>query len=349
MLVQPQRLADFTSQIFLAAGCNPSESQCISNNLVDANLCGHDSHGVIRIMQYIEYLRAGTICPGKQMEVVGETSTSIVVDGHLGWGQVICGQTMEAVARKAKQSGLAMSAIRNSGHMGRVGYWAEQLANEDLISLHFLNTTGKGMMAVPFGGTDRRLSLCAMAACVPVEQRPPLLLDFTTTVMAEGKLRVALNQGVAVPPGTIVDKQGQPTTDPKAFYDGGALLPIAAHKGHGLNMIADILSGALSGGGCTAPDVTTLQNTLTTIAIDPTPLVDRQAYFTEIKRYCDWVTDSPPQTPGNDVLAPGEMEHQTRLQRKQNGILLDDTTWKQIIEIAQSFGLSCDDSAMSLH
>ena len=187
------------------------------------------------------------------MEVVGETSTSIVVDGNLGWGQVICGQTMEVVARKAKESGLAMSAIRNSGHMGRVGYWAEQLANDDLISLHFLNTTGKGMMAVPFGGTDRRLSLCAIAACVPVEQRPPLLLDFTTTVMAEGKLRVALNQGVAVPPGTIVDKQGQPTTDPKAFYDGGALLPIAAHKGHGLNMIADILSGALSGGGLYCP------------------------------------------------------------------------------------------------
>jgi len=347
MLAQMTPLTDFTARIFVAAGCGQREANCVARNLVDANLCGHDSHGVIRIMQYVGYMQEGTVRAGEEIKIVCETDTALVVDGNLGMGQVICEQTMDRVARKAKKHGLAIGSIRNTGHMGRLGYWAEQLARDDLISLHFLNTTGLGMLAVPFGGTDRRLSLCAVAACVPCETRPPLLLDFTTTVVAEGKLRVARNQGVQVPPGTIVDKSGQPTTDPNDFYDGGALLPIASHKGHGLNMIADILSGALSGGGCTAPGKDFLQNTMTCIAIDPAPLVDRKAYFAEIQRYCAWVTDSPPSKPGHDVLAPGDVEHRTRQEREHSGIPIDETTWGQITELAVSLGLSGDDSGLT--
>lgn len=344
MLTDFKLLTEFVSRIFLNAGCDHRESKCIARHLVDANLSGHDSHGVIRIMQYIDYLREGTVHPGQHIEIVRETNTAVVVDGKLGFGQVLGEETMEIVARKAKAFGMAMGSIGNSSHTGRLGDWAEQLAREDLISLHFLNTTGMGMMAVPFGGTDRRLSLCAFAACVPVAGRPPLLLDFTTTVMAEGKLRVARNKGETLPPGTIVDRNGQPSTDPNDFYDGGALLPIAAHKGHGLNMIVDILAGAVSGGGCTAPDEEILRNTMTCIAIDPSPLVNRDAYFDEIKRYCDWVTGSPPSKPGNEVLTPGALEHRTRIERKRNGIPVDTTTWNQILEIANSFGVSYEGS-----
>lgn len=340
MLIQAEPLRNLTSHIFVAAGCDDGEANCIARHLVDANLCGHDSHGVIRIMQYIDYLQNNLVRAGQKLDIVFESSTAIVGDGNLGFGQVIGEQAMDMVARKAKKFGMALSAIRNSSHAGRLGDWAEQLGREGLISLHFLNTTGKGMMAVPFGGSDRRLSLCAVAACVPVQGRPPLLLDFTTTVMAEGKLRVALNAGKSVPNGTIVNKQGEPTIDPKDFYDGGALLPIAAHKGHGLNMIADILAGALSGGGCTRPNEDLLQNTMTCIAIDPAPMVDSGKYFAEIKRYCDWVTGSPPVEPGTVVLAPGEMEHRTRTYRSESGIPIDDTTWKQISSLAESLDVN---------
>jgi len=339
MLADIQPLTQLTTRIFMAAGCEQPEAACVAGHLVDANLCGHDSHGVIRIMQYIDYIREGTLCPGQHARITRETDTGVVVDGNLGFGQVICEQTMEIVSRKAKRHGMAVGSIANTSHMGRTGDWAEQLARENLISLHFLNTTGLGMLAVPFGGSDRRMSLCAVAACVPVNDGPPLLLDFTTTVMAEGKLRIARNKGVSVPPGTIVDAQGQPTTDPNDFYAGGALLPIAAHKGHGLNIIADILAGALSGGGCTAPGETILRNTMTSIAIDPAPLVDPTAYFSEITRYCQWVTGSPPREPGGQVLTPGAIEHQTRQQRGHTGIPIDDTTWQQIVETAESHGL----------
>src|SRR5690606_13466218 len=172
---------------------------------------------------------------------------------------------------------------------------------------------------------------------------PPILLDFTTTVVAEGKLQVARNKGLPVPEGTIVDRHGNPTTDPADFYAGGALLTIAGHKGHGLNIVTDLLAGALSGGGCTAPGVTVMENAMTSIAIDPAPLVDRAAYEAQILRFAGWVTASPPRDPARPVMMPGEMEHRTRQQRLRDGIPIDDTTWSQILEAGALFGVEADE------
>ena len=343
MRIQPQPLSRAVSRIFVTAGCQPDEADCVARHLVDSNLCGHDSHGVIRVSRYIEFIKAGTVRPGQCMSVVFENDTMVVIDGHMGFGQVIGEQAMGRLADKTKKSGLALATVRNCGHAGRLGAWAEQLAEHDLISLHFLNTTGRGMCAVPFGGTDRRQSLCVIAACLPVDSGEPILFDGTTSTTAEGKLFVARNQGVPVPAGQIIDKHGNPTTDPNDFYAGGAILPMGGHKGYGLNIIADILAGALSGGGCTRAGVEVLVNTVTSIAIDPAPLTDREAYFAEIKRYCDWVTGSPPREPRGEVLLPGQKEHRTRNERKRNGIPLDETTWQQLIEAAVSVGMNRQD------
>jgi uncharacterized oxidoreductase len=142
-----------------------------------------------------------------------------------------------------------------------------------------------------------------------------------------------------VAPGTIIDKNGNPTTDPNDFYAGGALLPIGAHKGFCLNVMADILAGALSGGGCTAPGVTELVNCMTSMAVDPNPFTDRNAYVQEIRRYTDWVTGSPPKEAGGKVLLPGDKEHQTREQRSREGIPLDETTWNQILQAGEMVGI----------
>ena len=342
MKVQAGPLREAVAAIFAAAGCSSDESTGLAANLVDANLCGHDSHGVIRVVQYIRYVNNGTVKRGQTISIVAETPTLVVVDGNLGFGQTIGRQTMALLSSKAKASGLALSSIRNSSHFGRVGAWAEQLAADGLISLHFTTTTGLGMLAVPFGGTDRRLSLCVIAAAVPVDGRDPLLLDCATTTTAEGKLRVARNKGVPVPPGQIVDKDGNPSTDANDFYAGGAILPMAGHKGHGLTIIADLLAGALSGGGCTAPGVTLMNSSMTSIAIDPGPVTDREAYFAEIRRFCDWVTGSPPKDEAARVLLPGEIEHMTRAKRNRDSIAIDDETWRQIVETAASVGLDSD-------
>lgn len=343
MLIHADRLERMITRIFAAAGCSQKEAACVSRHLVDSNLCGHDSHGVIRVIRYIEFLRDDKVHAGRNISVVFENTTVAVLDGNRGFGQVIGEQAMNLLAAKAKKSGMAMIALRNTGHLGRLGDWAEHLARHDLISFHFLNTTGLGMLAVPFGGTDRRLSLCPVSICVPLEGRPPVLMDFTTTVVAEGKLAVARNKKESVAPGTIIDKDGNPTTDPNDFYDGGALLPIGEHKGYCLNVMADILAGALSAGGCTAPGVTELVNCLTSMAVDPTPFTNRKAYIEEIKRYTDWVTGSPPKKPGGKVLLPGEKEHQTRALRGRDGIPLDETTWNQILQAAEAAGISRSD------
>lgn len=339
MLLDAQALERTVAAIFAAAGCDASESACVARHLVDSNLCGHDSHGVIRVGRYIDFLKAGTVQAGRHMTVVLDAGAIAVVDGGLGFGQVIGEEAMDLLADKAAGTGLAMVAIRNVGHLGRLGDWAEQLGRRGLVSLHFLNTTGLGMMASPFGGTDRRLSICPLAMCVPVEGRPPVLLDISTTTVAEGKVAVARNKGEALPTDTIVDRQGRPTTDPNDFYAGGSILPIAGHKGHGLNILTDLLSGALSGGGCTAPGVTTLVNTMTSIAIDPARFTDRDAYVAEVRRYADWVVGSPPRDPGSPVRMPGEVEHLTREQRRRDGVPVDDATWAQIVAAGEKVGL----------
>jgi uncharacterized oxidoreductase len=267
MIIQAGPLEKATAAIFVAAGCEPGEADCVARHLVDSNLCGHDSHGVIRIARYLGFMKNGTVRPGQHAKVVFENATALVIDGNMGFGQVIGEETMNRLAPMAKKVGMALATIRNCGHAGRLGDWAEQLAQHGLISMHFLNTTGLGMMAMPFGGSDRRLSLNPLAICVPVAGRPPVLLDITTTTVAEGKLAVARNKGEKVPLGTIVDKAGNPTTDPNDFYAGGALLTVGGHKGYGLNVVTDLLSGGLSGGGCTRPGVTVMANTMTSLGM----------------------------------------------------------------------------------
>lgn len=345
MLVQAEPLTKAVARIFEGAGSNEAEAGCVARHLVDSNLCGHDSHGVIRVGRYVGFVKAGTLMPNVTPKVVVETPVSAVVDGGMGYGQVVGEFAMNLLGRKAKAATLGLVSIRNCGHLGRTGDWAEQLGAQGLISLHFMNTTGLGMMAVPFGGTDRRLSLNPVAICVPIPGRRSVLVDFTTSTVAEGKLAVARNKGEPVPLGTIVDSRGRPTTDPNDFYAGGALLPIAGHKGHGLNIAIDLLAGALSGGGCTRPGVTVMANTMTSIAIDPTPLVDAGAYVEEMIRYCDWVTGSPPAEPDAKVMLPGEVEHATRARRRREGVPLDDTTWGQITAAGESVGVTAAEIA----
>ena len=340
MRIEARTLERLVAAIFSAAGSTSEEGSCVARHLVSSNLCGHDSHGVIRVSRYLAFVKDGQIRPGSNMTVVFESDTAAIVDGNMGFGQVIGEQAIDLLAKKAKSSGISLASIRNSGHLGRLGDWAERLAEHGLVFLHFLNTTGRGMMAMPFGGSDRRLSLNPLSICVPVAGRHPILLDMTSTVVAEGKLAVARNKGEQVAPGTIVDKSGQPTTDPNDFYDGGALLTIGGHKGFVLNVMIDLLSGALSGGGCTKPGETVLVNTMTSIALDPAPITDPVAYFKEIARYGDWVTASPPAVPDGRVILPGDFEQETRAERQAKGIPIDQTTWQEIVGAGLSAGMT---------
>ena len=246
MILSHDRLEQIVRDVFGAAGCMPDERERIAHYLVESNLVGHDSHGIIRVPFYIDWLRAGKVLANQSLAVVFENDALAVVDGQFGFGQVMGEQATKLGIAKAEYQGVAVVALRNSGHLGRIGDWAELAAHAGKFSLHFVNTSGGGILVAPFGGSQRRLSANPVAAGVPVESGPPIILDMSTCTIAEGKIKVAFNRGTTVPDGCLLDGAGYPTNDPKAFYanPAGAILPVGGHKGYGLSVIAEVLAGA---------------------------------------------------------------------------------------------------------
>ena len=192
------RLTALVEAIMRGAGCNADEAHTVASRLVDANCAGHESHGVIRVAKYLDWVRDGTLVPNAAPTLVVDAPAFAIVDGQRGFGQVIGEYATRLGIAKAKDSGIAMIGLRNCGHLGRVGDWAEMAAREGVVSLHFLNTSGAQRVA-PFGGSDRRLSTNPISIGVPVDGGDPVIVDLTTSTVAEGKLMVAMNKGELVP------------------------------------------------------------------------------------------------------------------------------------------------------
>jgi uncharacterized oxidoreductase len=339
----PDKLIRLVAAIMAAAGSRTDEAHTIARRLVDSNLVGHDSHGVLRVGKYLEWVRQGWLVPNQKPDIVFENDSIAILDGRRGFGQVAGEFAGRVGIAKAARAGIAMIGLRNCGHLGRVGDWAELAAEAGQVSLHFLNTSGAQRVA-PFGGSDRRLSTNPITVGVPVIGADPIVLDVTTSMVAEGKLMVAMNKGEQVPPGCIIDKNGKPTTDPHDFYDGGALLTVGAHKGSGLSVIVDLLAGAISTGRSSDPADTVLRNNMLSIYIAPSVYDTSGDVPREVARFVEWVRASPPSKPGAPVLMPGEVERRTRAARMAAGIELDDTTWADLIAAAASVGLSESDA-----
>jgi len=324
--------------IMAAGGCHADEAQTVARRLVDANLVGHDSHGVIRVGKYLEWVGTGWLRTNQAPSVVTESDAFAIIDGNRGFGQVVGEFAARMGIAKAARTGIALIGLRNCGHLGRVGDWAEMAAAAGQVSLHFLNTSGAQRVA-PYGGRDRRLSTNPISIGIPVAGADPVILDVTTSMVAEGKLMVAANKGEQVPQGWIVDREGRPTTDPRDFYDGGALLTVGAHKGSGLSIVTDLLAGAISTGRSSDPDDPVLRNNMLSIYIAPALYDPDGGVLREARRLVDWVKASPPVDPLQPVLTPGEIERRTRAERLAHGIPIDDKTWADLEQAAAQVGL----------
>jgi uncharacterized oxidoreductase len=344
MNVAHERLLSLAAGIFRAEGCQADEARRVAGRLVESNLVGHDSHGVIRIPSYVQWLRDGKVFAGRSIDVVLENEAIAVVDGRFGLGQTIGEQATQLAIDKSAAYGVAVVALRNSGHLGRIGDWAEMAARAGRISLHFVNTSGAGMLVAPHGGIDRRLSANPIAAGVPTGRGEPLILDMSACTIAEGKIRVALNSGQPLPDGCVIDFQGRPTNDPRVFYGDppGAILPIAGHKGSGLSVIIEMLAGALTGGSCSRPEhAWRVVNGMLSIVIDPAVFSAAESFSGEVQRFVEFVKSSRTLTPDGEILMPGEAEQRTRTRRVSEGIPLDDVTWGQICATGASLGVEC--------
>ena len=342
MIFTDEILRALTQRIFAAAGCHTEEADRVARMLVDSNLVGHDSHGVIRIPTYVQWLKNGKVIANQTIKLVADHGPLATVDGQYGLGQTVGYQSMQLAVQKAREHGVAVIGLRNAGHLGRIGDWPQMAVGAGMISLNFVNTSGAGMLVSPFGGIDRRLSVNPFAAGIPSRDGDPLLLDMSAATIAEGKVRVALNRGEQVPSGCIVDAHGQPTQDPVVFYGDppGSILPIAGHKGFGLSMIIEVLAGALTGGSCTNPDnADRLANGMLSIVVDPLQVMSANDFFPELQRYVEFVKSSRTLTPDGEILMPGDPERRTKERRIRDGIELDDNTVVQIAETAQSLGV----------
>ncbi len=215
-------LRQLVTDTFAAAGCSAEEAERIGRYLTASNLSGHESHGILRVPRYLHWLGEGNITRDQTITVASENDVLAVVDGNFGFGQTVGPQAVRLGMEKAAKNGLALIGLRNSGHLGRIGDWAEMAAAEGLISIHFVNTSGLGLLVAPFGGAERRLSTNPVCIGIPDKRGEPLVLDFATSIVAEGKVLNAHGGGKPLPEGALIDGDGALSTDPAE--EGGEVL-----------------------------------------------------------------------------------------------------------------------------
>lgn len=342
VLAEQGRLREFIASIFLKSGSEAREAREIADHLVDANLAGHDSHGVGMVPAYMLHLKGGWVVPNRAPVRVGGVDPFAVFDGQMGYGQPVLNAVIAQAADIARRHGVALVTTRNAQHIGRVGTYAEQLLAQGLMSIHFVNAVYEQASVAPFRGSDPRLM--TNPVCIAIPGPKPVLLDMATSTIALGKVRVAYNKGVPVAPGRLIDHSGQPTTDPKVMFEEpkGAQTAFGEHKGWALAFVAEILGGALTGGprsGVTPGEKHGLVNGMFSIVMEPGRLIDGGGFDAAVAQLTDWVKASPAANPDEPVLVPGEPERASREARGRDGIPIDTTTWRQIGACARALEL----------
>ena len=334
MVFQHKKLKSAIAAIAAAGGSEPAEAELVADNLVTANLTGHDSHGIGMMPRYVEALLEGGLHPNRKVEVKLDGGSLLALDGGAGYGQSIGLQATRLAIERAKKHGVSITALGNSHHLGRIGHWAEMAVAEGLVSIHFVNVQSFARVA-PFAGADRRFGTNPVCIGIPLAGEPPFVLDMATSAVAQGKLRVAHNKRAKIPLGWLIDDQGNPTDDPRwgVIAPLGAMTCFGEHKGYGLAVACELLGGALTGGGVTDYDNKTQRrvlNGMISIVVDPARLGTQTSFKKDAKSFLAWLRSSRA-APGHDrVRIAGEPEREYRAVRERDGILVDDETWKEI-------------------
>lgn len=335
-------LIGFVEQIFQGAGAPADIAATVAGSLVKSDMVGHESHGVVRVRQYLDAIERGDIDPAARPQVVHERPTLCLVDACNAFGQVAAAYAMEQAIDRAQTYGLAAVGLKQCGHVGRLGEWVEMAAQEKLAALAFCNGGGRGGSVTPFGGAARVLSTNPIAAALPTGTGAPIVLDFATSAVAEGKVRVARNRNKTIPEGWIVNKAGEPTTNPNDLYEGGMLLPAAGHKGYGLSLLVEYLGGIMTGAGCPCFPAFVPGNGVLFMVIDVEAFRPFADYQEDSEELLTRIKGAVPAPGFEEVLLPGEPEQRMLAQRTAHGLTVDDATWTQLTEAARHFGLETE-------
>jgi len=341
------------ARILAGAGSSAAEAEQVAANLVLANLSGHDSHGVGMVPRYVDAVHEGGLVPNAAARVVLDAGAMLTLDGQHGYGQIVGVQALELGIARAQQLGSCILSLAGAHHLGRIGHFAEMAVAQGLVALHFVNVLSRPVVA-PWGGGDGRFGTNPCCIGVPLVGKDgsaaePFILDFATSRVAQGKMRVAHNKGERVAPGTLIDEHGAPTDDPGVVVvpqsNGlfGALTTFGEHKGYGLAVACELLGGALTGGGTWHREADTRRsvfNGMLTVLIDPVKLGTQQRFEQEAAAFIDWLRRSPPGAGFDAVQIAGEPERQARAARQRDGIWIDDMTWREIVAAGAKVGVT---------
>lgn len=337
VLLPASRLRAIAERILRAAGADEGAAALVAGSLVNSDLAGVASHGAMRISEYLDAIRAGRIVPTARPQVAGDHGSLVVLDGRRAFGQVAAAELSSLVAARAAAHGVSAGILSGVQHVGRLGEWVERAACAGAIALAWCSCGDRNGNVVPFGGRRARLGTNPIAYAVPGSPHPAVVADFSTSVVAEGKVRLFLHAGEPVPDGWLVDSDGHATNDPTALYDGGAILPAGGHKGFALSLLVEILGGALSGAGCVALGQSP-GNGVVLVAIDPAHGPAGDAFDGQVRAVLESLRASGP-----DVLIPGEPERRLQEQRRRAGIPMMASVWRSLVEAAATVGVDLGD------
>ncbi len=348
LVLAPDHLQELATTLLVAGGAAADEASLVAASLVESNLCGHESHGVVRVAEYVDLLGQGELVSGARLSTLNETPAVFHADAGKGFGQVQMRTLCDVLADKARSVGTATGTLRNSGHVGRLGEWVERLAAAGLASLLTVNDDGVLKCVAPPGGTAPRISTNPIAIAIPTSG-DPLVLDLSTSVVANGKIRVAELAGEPCPPGWLLDAAGEPTTDPgvRRAEPPGSILPVGGsdhgYKGFGLGLLLDLLVGGLSGGCCppAPPDAPGTNNVLMTVW-DPAQFGGTDHFLAQAGGLLEFVRSTPLRDPDSPIRLPGDRSGQLRAERREHGIPLDQGTWRALTELARRLDVPLD-------
>jgi len=333
---------EISRRIFRAWGAPEDIAACVANSLVDSDLAGIYSHGVIRVADYISYVKAGWWRPECRPEIVRETPAITKVDGHYGFGQPAAHLALDTSIPKAKDIGIAAASILHCGHIGRLGEYAEKAAGEGVVALIAASSAGNGGLVVPYGGAERVFSTNPIAAGVPAREHAPFIMDFATTVIAAGKIELAPDKDAKIPEGWAVDAEGRPAATIRQFLEGGGLVPFGGHKGYALALLVELLCGALTGAGVSkAPPQAKRPrglgfggNSAFMVVLDISHFTDSEQFYTDVDGLFDRLESVKPARGFRQVMIPGAPEISQRAKRSREGITVDGAIWERITTAA---------------
>lgn len=336
----------YVTDVCASLGSEPTEAGLVADQLVAANLSGHDSHGIGMMPTYVGAVLGGRLFCNRHISVASDVGSVLVIDGNRAFGQVAGYEATALAIDRARETGVALTGLRNSFHIGRIGHWGEQCARAGMVSIHFVNVAGHDPIVAPFGGGEARFATNPVCIAVPSDgDRPAALLDMATSLIALGKARVALNSGVELPPDTALDGTGRVTRDPTGLLARpreGAIIAFGEHKGSGLAIMCELLGAALTGGMTISPkngrDNSAI-NSMLSIVIDPDAMGGRSALVAEAAEFLDYVRTSGPRAGSDEVLIPGEPEERAR-RRRARAVPVDAGTLAELRWAAGKAGLA---------